>query len=76
MQRAPQHFGQKYRLLPIGPKCDDQRLEGGAEGWRRFLVGEFDLCRQDEHRLINNGPRTGKIEIGGTDVAQNVRERQ
>src|SRR5277367_1806805 len=73
MQRAPQHFGQKFRLLPIWPKCGDQLGEASTEGCRRFLAGEFDLCRQDEHRLVDNRPRTGKLEIGGTDVAQNVR---
>jgi hypothetical protein len=31
MQRAPQHFGQKFRLLPIWPKCDDQLGEGSTE---------------------------------------------
>ena len=73
MQRAPQQFGQKYRLLPIWPKCGDQRLEGGTKGWRRFLAGEPDFRRQDEHRLVDNRPRVGKIKIGGTDVAQNIR---
>src|SRR5271166_7058474 len=67
------HFGQKFRLLPIWPKCDDQLGEGSTESCRRFLAGEFDLCRQDEHRLVDNRPRTGKIKIGGADVAQNVR---
>src|SRR4051794_17370045 len=54
VQRAPQHFGQKDWLVPTGPKCGDQRVEGHTEGWRRLLAGEFDLRRQDEHRLIDN----------------------
>jgi hypothetical protein len=62
MQRAPQHFGQNFRLLPIWPECDDQLGEGSTESCRRFLAGEFDLCRQDEHRLVDNRPRTGKIK--------------
>lgn len=32
VQRAPQNFRQKYRLLPVRPERGDKRLEGGAKG--------------------------------------------
>jgi hypothetical protein len=75
MQSAPQHFGQSFRHFAFWSKCSDQLREGSTESCRRFLAGEFDLRRQDEHRLVDNRPRTGKIKIGGTDVPQNVRSR-
>jgi len=73
MQRAPQHLCHNYRLWPIWPKRGDQRLERAAKGCRRFLAGELDLRRQNEHRFVYDRLRASKIEIDGTNVAQNVR---
>ena len=54
----------QHGKLLIGQVCANSRAKFG-----------LDLSLLRHNSLVDNRPRTGKIKIGGTDVAQNVRRQ-